>query len=736
MTDGKRIEAMANGSAEEGRRSWPPRGWPLYLPIFLTVVAGLIITLVVFAVFQGSERARMHSEFETMAADRAQAIRAALAEDFTELDLLAGYVRSSLELAKSRYGEFALEFGKLARRIPAQEPDTQAVAFLARVAGPDRSAFESTWARDLPVGITELATGSDLHPEGKKGIYFPVTVIEPYENTAAMSGLDFGSVPAMRTALDRALATGRIATSSGTRLPASTPHPVIWQFLAVYRDSSVAASPSERGQMIGLVSTAFRIDQMVDLALKDLSPAGLDIELLDLQAPASQQQLYYRRAKVVGYEGTPPLRNWLSWSTTIDAGERTWTMRAYPTRDFMTKHGSWQSWVILAGGLLITAMGSLYFAGGLRRTARVESLVAERTQALALEVSKHQQLEKALAESRATLAGQVDRLASRNKEVQKLNEVGDMLQSCVSTEEAYPLIRQHLPGLLPGSSGALYVHDPLKNLFTAMADWGERPPAAGAFTAEDCWALRRGRVYPPSGSVQALPCRHLTRGQEEGSLCVPIAATGKTIGLFHALRCPEESQAFAVSVAEHIGLALSNLMLRSDLRQLSIRDPLTGLFNRRYMEETLELEISRAERKEHSIGVIMLDIDHFKTFNDRFGHAAGDELLQSLGQLIRDNLRAGDVACRYGGEEFVLIMPEAAEEAATRRAEALRARALEMEVRHLDTVLGPVSISLGIGLYPDHGRTRDLLLGSADAALYKAKAAGRNRVVLAQTADG
>ncbi len=726
---------MENDSRQ--RRAWLPRGWPLYLPIFLTVIAGLTITLVVFAVFQGSERARMHSEFEAMAADRAQAIRAALAEDFIELDLLGGYVRSSLELSRNRYGEFALEFGKLARRIPAQEPDTQAVAFITRVAGPDRAAFESNWQKELTGGmsITEPGTGPDPHPAGKRALYFPATVIEPYESTTGMNGLDFGSVPALRSALDRALATGRITTSSGTRLPAAAPWPVIWQFLAVYRDSSSAASPSARGQMIGIVAVAFRVDLMIDLALRDLSPAGIDIQLLDLQAPAPQQELDNRRAKVVGYEVTPPLRNWLSWSTTIDAGERTWTMRAYPTNDFMAKHRSWQSWAILAVGLLLTAMGSLYFGGGLRRTARVESVVAERTQALAHEIAEHEQLEKALAESRATLAGQVDRLASRNREVQLLNEVGDMLQSCVSTEEAYPLIRRHLPGLLPGTSGSLYVQDPLKNVFTAMAEWGDRPPSAAVFTAEDCWALRRGRVYPPNGSSPTVPCRHLEAGQEQGSLCVPIAVTGKTIGLFNALRCPEESQAFAVSVAEHIGLALSNLMLRSDLRQLSIRDPLTGLFNRRYMEETLELEISRAERKEHSIGVIMLDIDHFKTFNDRFGHAAGDELLQALGQLIRANLRAGDVPCRFGGEEFVLILPEATEAAAARRAEDLRARAQEMEVRHLDTVLGPVRVSLGVGLYPDHGRTRDSLLGATDAALYKAKEAGRNRVVIAQNAD-
>ena len=727
-----------NVPAREERRSWPSRGWPLFLPIFLTIVAGLAITLIVFGVFQASERSRMHSEFETMAADRAQAIRAALAEDFTEVDLLGGYVRSSRELSNGSLGEFALEFGKLSRRVPAEEPDTQAVAFVSRVAAADKGSFEASWSRDLAGGMTisESTPEGQLRPAVKRSLFYPVTVVEPMEFTTELAGLDFGSVPALRSAIDRAIATGKIATSSGTRLPAASPHPVIWQFLAVYRDASAAPTPAARGQMVGMVAVAFRIDQMVEIALRDLSPAGLDIELLDLQAPPPQQLLYYRRAKVVGYESTPPLRNWLSWSTTIDAGERTWTLRVYPTPSYMATHSSWQSWIILAGGLLLTGMAGLYFAGGLRRTARVESLVAERTRALAQEVAKHEQLERELAESRATLAGQVDQLAARHREVQLLNEVGDMLQSCVATEEGFPLINRHLPGLLPGTSGALYLHDEQKNLYVAMAEWGDRPPSNVAFVATDCWALRRGRVYPTGDPGKSLPCRHLTPGQEHGSLCVPIAATGRTIGLFHALGLSEESQAFAVSVAEHIGLALSNLMLRTDLRQLSIRDPLTGLFNRRYMEETLDLEISRAGRKEHAIGVVMLDIDHFKTFNDRFGHAAGDELLQSLGQLLRSNLRAGDVACRYGGEEFVLILPEASEEAASRRAEELRARVHEMEVRHLDTVLGPVSLSLGVGLYPDHGTTRDALLAAADGALYKAKAGGRDRVVIARAARG
>jgi diguanylate cyclase (GGDEF)-like protein len=238
-----------------------------------------------------------------------------------------------------------------------------------------------------------------------------------------------------------------------------------------------------------------------------------------------------------------------------------------------------------------------------------------------------------------------------------------------------------------------------------------------------------------SPSVLALPCGHATSSPDRGSLCIPIAAIGKTIGLFHVVGAHEEARALALSVADRVGLALSNLMLRSDLRQLSIRDPLTGLYNRRYMEETLEIETHRAERKETTIGVIMLDIDHFKAFNDGFGHAAGDELLRALGGLVLGHLRAGDIACRYGGEEFVLILPEATADAAHARAEDLRQRVKTLNVQAGEKALGPVSISLGVAVFPLHANSRDALLAAADACLYRAKGAGRDRVVVAGAAE-
>src|SRR5437867_149407 len=193
----------------------------------------------------------------------------------------------------------------------------------------------------------------------------------------------------------------------------------------------------------------------------------------------------------------------------------------------------------------------------------------------------------------------------------------------------------------------------------------------------------------------------------------------------------ESKQRLAQTIAEQLGLAVANLKLRDTLRNQSIRDPLTGLFNRRYMEETLEREVRRAERGHHQVGVMMLDIDHFKEFNDTFGHEAGDMLLRDFGRLLRSNMRGEDVACRYGGEEFVLILPEASPEAALRRGEQLREAGKRLYVSHRGQLIGGVSSSLGVACFPDHGANGEALLQGADAALYVAKNAGRDRVMVA-----
>lgn len=173
----------------------------------------------------------------------------------------------------------------------------------------------------------------------------------------------------------------------------------------------------------------------------------------------------------------------------------------------------------------------------------------------------------------------------------------------------------------------------------------------------------------------------------------------------------------------------------AEMRELSIHDPLTNLFNRRYLEETLAREISRAERENAPLSIIMMDIDHFKRFNDTLGHAAGDALLQDLGELLSRTVRAGDIACRYGGEEFVLVLPDASLEVATARAELVRDAVKNLHVARSGMVLGAVTISLGVAGFAEHGCDGESVLRSADSALYRAKDQGRDQVVVA-SGDG
>jgi diguanylate cyclase (GGDEF)-like protein len=214
---------------------------------------------------------------------------------------------------------------------------------------------------------------------------------------------------------------------------------------------------------------------------------------------------------------------------------------------------------------------------------------------------------------------------------------------------------------------------------------------------------------------------------------------GESLGVLHLRRshpaaeleqdlAGETGYALAEAVADHIALNLGNLRLREILRLQSIHDPLTGLFNRRYLEESMTRELSRASRDRYAVGVIVLDIDHFKHFNDAYGHDAGDAVLTDIGALLRNGIRGGDIPCRYGGEEFIAILPGAPIEATWWRAEQLRQSIERHRVTHRDRLLDPVTVSLGVAIYPDHGETFEELFRAADTALYEAKSDGRNRV--------
>jgi diguanylate cyclase (GGDEF)-like protein/PAS domain S-box-containing protein len=387
-------------------------------------------------------------------------------------------------------------------------------------------------------------------------------------------------------------------------------------------------------------------------------------------------------------------------------------------------------------------IGSVCVARDRSEIKRTLDDLATVNQRLQHEVTERKQMEIALQEANRSLQEVVAQVEERNRTMTLANEMADMLQACQASEEAYKAIGHFMPKLFPDDAGALYMLNNSRNLLETVASWGQDPQLVSVFAPDECWSVRRGRLHKVETLEESLRCRHVAEAVPDGYLCVPLIAQGETLGVFH-LRPgpPAEAQTpalaavkdqLAVTVAEDLALALANLRLRETLQSQAIRDPLTGLFNRRYLEETMERELNRVKRQKTSLSVIMMDLDHFKQYNDTFGHSAGDELLSALGPLLKSQIRGEDIACRYGGEEFLLIMPGVSMEIARERAENLRQAVKEMHQHHPG--LKPATLSLGVAVYPDHGDTGGQLIRSADAALYRAKHAGRDRVMVAENA--
>jgi diguanylate cyclase (GGDEF)-like protein/PAS domain S-box-containing protein len=337
----------------------------------------------------------------------------------------------------------------------------------------------------------------------------------------------------------------------------------------------------------------------------------------------------------------------------------------------------------------------------------------------------------------------------RELEEARLSEInlhltlGELLQACRELGEAYDVIGQLAPRFFRHESGAVYIFHASRDHLEAQIAWGTDLPGevAQTFVPDDCWAVRRGQPHFLQTADAGIVCKHVKQGDVPGLslLCVPLLAYGVMLGTLHLRgRGPlaEPVRQRASVLGEQIGMALANLELREKLRNQSIRDPLTGLFNRRYTEETLSRELHRAERQGSALAMLAIDVDHFKRFNDSFGHEAGDKVLREIARLLLDKTRGGDVASRMGGEELLVVLPNARLEDARIKADAIRTAIKELNVTHLGAKLGTVTISVGVSCFPQHGSKAEDLLRAADTALYRAKREGRDRVVLAEGSVG
>lgn len=378
-----------------------------------------------------------------------------------------------------------------------------------------------------------------------------------------------------------------------------------------------------------------------------------------------------------------------------------------------------------------------------RLNADLEARVHARTvdletanEKLQSEIAERQRAQQELSRTNLQLQSRVQELQEIIQEITTLNALGEALQACLDVDEVMRVTQQHAAMLFAADSGAVGILDRDRQQGEWLAQWGDLPPLARRFASSDCMALRRGRIHVVRDSHQGLTCRHLPDPPPESYRCIPLMAQGEVLGVFYLAsnNLTERKQQLAVNVGAQLELTLANLWLRESLREQSIRDPLTNLYNRRYLEQALERHVVEAIRLRQRIGVMMLDLDHFKEFNDALGHDAGDVLLQSLGHFLVQQIRPTDIVCRYGGEEFAVILPNAPLEAVAVRGEMLRLGIKNLKVEYRGQVLPHITISIGVACFPQHGSSGADVLRAADRALYAAKAGGRDAVVVADLA--
>jgi len=320
-------------------------------------------------------------------------------------------------------------------------------------------------------------------------------------------------------------------------------------------------------------------------------------------------------------------------------------------------------------------------------------------------------------------------------QIEQLFAMTDMLQSAENHEDAGAILEATAIQLLPQFRGGLYIFNNSYDRLDLVRHWprGEDCNPAEALVPGNCWALKRGKPHINDPHAGTLCCMH--NNGIFSTLELPMIARGKVHGLLMlAIDDPDGTAQLqritriARALADSVSLALANIALQEKLRTQSLRDPLTGLYNRRYMEDALERYLSMAERNGSPTSVVMIDLDHFKVLNDTFGHAKGDAVLRDVAVQLVGALRPADVVSRYGGEELLVIMPACSLDDAMLKAEVLRAR-----IESLGAVHGAqISASMGVACVPESSTGLNDVVAMADSALYSAKQAGRNCVVPAK----
>ena len=352
---------------------------------------------------------------------------------------------------------------------------------------------------------------------------------------------------------------------------------------------------------------------------------------------------------------------------------------------------------------------------------------------IAQDITQTKKIQSETKELNQKLQEKIAVLETRDRARIKLAHMNEFIQACLNLEEAREVIADLLQPLFPNTDGVVYLMNNSKNIVDTIVNWGNTC-SENHFDVKECWAIRRGNPHQAHAHTPGLYCSHVNNNVElSPTLCLPMIAKGETIGIlylrFNNSKTIERStQDLAETVAQNLALSFANLKLQEELRYQSLRDPLTGLYNRRYLQESLKKELDRAHRKQHFVSVILLDVDRFKRFNDVYGHSAGDLVLNQIGAYLLSETRKYDISCRYGGEELIIVMPDASIDNAVLRAEKIREDIKKLKLEHEGKDLGTITVSIGVSCFPDDSINSQGLINAADKALYQAKEDGRDCV--------
>jgi diguanylate cyclase (GGDEF)-like protein len=356
---------------------------------------------------------------------------------------------------------------------------------------------------------------------------------------------------------------------------------------------------------------------------------------------------------------------------------------------------------------------------------------AYRVGGISIDITESIEAQRSLTDLNRQLEEKTLKLEAKKRELIYLSDMADMLYCCESEDEVYQVVALTCSKLFPNMSGCIYIIANSKNYVQMNSFWGDKRNSKEIFSLSDCWALRRGKFNLLSSDKSGLVCSHLIQPVSGVHLCVPLFGQGEVVGILHIYALEEissEDQQITEIIARTLGFALNNLSIKKRLTHDNLRDRMTQLFNQSYMETIMEQRLAEAERSGQPLSVIFLDIDNFKSYNSHYGHVTANIVIQGLANLLLKSIRSFDIPCRWGGEEFVIVMPNMTLEALRKRVEQLRLDVEQMQLKDGDRILQGITASFGIAV-SESGITVKDFLNRANQAMLEAKRTGKNRVM-------